>query len=607
MTTLPSTPPTTPAEPRPRGRGRRARAASGAPASAADAPRLSLTDFLDVATLQDVQDGFTAVTRLATVIRDADGKRITSVTRSRQRALSDEVLEQLIGGVTDAGPLVAPIQLEGQTLGTIAIQTDDDAPLVELDEARQSLKRLAEKLAIPADAAAQLIAAAEREFAPSRAASIQFLYLLANAITRLCFQEHHLRQRVDELSALQKISTLLSAHRDLQQVMDAACRSCAEVLDCKAASIRLLQPETREMTPRSVYNLSAEYLNKGSILLDKSPIFKAALGGEIVYVADMATDERVLYRDSAEQEGLVSMLCAGIVYQGRPIGVLQLFTGEVRRFTQFETGLLRAMSQLVATAIENARLDAERAENQAVMRQLKLAGAVQRRMLPSRPPTVPPFDIAAKYVPSYDLGGDFYDFIDLEASNVGIAMGDVVGKGIAASLLMASVRASLRAFAQDVYDIDEIIQRVNVQLVRDTQDNEFATLFYGVLNPTNRRLTYCNAGHEPALLFRRGEFQKLDTGGMIVGVDESAEYLKAIVHLEPGDLIVAYTDGLTDAMNFNGQSFGRERIMSAVAEAAAAGKSAHDTVNHLLWHMRKHTGLNRSFDDTTLVVVRVQP
>ncbi len=585
---------------KPRGRRRRTRAAPAG--DSPSAPKLSLTDFLDVTTLQEVQDGFTAVTRLATVIRDAEGKRLTSVTRSQQRAASDEVLDQLLADAPDEGPLVAPIKVEGQSLGSIAIESDDDAPLVALDEARAALKGLAATLQLPDDQAAALIAAAEREFAPGRAASIQFLYLLANAIARLCYQEYHLRQRLEELSALQQVSTMLSAQRDLQQVMDTAARSCAQVMKCTAAAIRLLNPETREMTPRSTFELSSEYLAKGAIVLEKSPIFKAAVAGEVVYVEDMVTDPRVLYREDAEREGLASMLCAGIIYQGKAIGVIQLFTSEVRPFTQFEMNLLRAMSQLVATAIEHARLDAERAENQAVMRQLKLAGDVQRRMLPRSAPAAPPLDIAARYVPSFDLGGDFYDFIDLDG-NVGVAVGDVVGKGIAASLLMASVRASLRAFAQDVYDLDEIISRVNVQLTRDTLDNEFATLFYGVLNPKNLRLTYCNAGHEPPLLLRRGEFQKLDTGGMIVGIDEQQSYLKAIVHLEPGDLIVFYTDGLTDAMNFTGQRFGRARIEAAIRQCA--DKTAYDTINHLLWHMRKHTGLNRSFDDTTLVVVKI--
>ena len=152
-------------------------------------------------------------------------------------------------------------------------------------------------------------------------------------------------------------------------------------------------------------------------------------------------------------------------------------------------------------------------------------------------PTPKGFDIAARYVPSFDLGGDFYDFIDLDG-HVGVAVGDVVGKGVAASLLMASVRASLRAYAQDVYDLDEVISRVNHALCRDTLDNEFATLWYGVLDPSRMRLTYCNAGHEPPLLYRDGNVYTLEAGGMIVGVDPTQAYQKGLWDLKPGDCLL---------------------------------------------------------------------
>jgi sigma-B regulation protein RsbU (phosphoserine phosphatase) len=223
-------------------------------------------------------------------------------------------------------------------------------------------------------------------------------------------------------------------------------------------------------------------------------------------------------------------------------------------------------------------------------------------MLPADVPVRPPFDIAARYVPSFELGGDFYDFIELEG-HVGVAVGDVVGKGVAASLFMASVRASLRAYADDVYDLDEVISRVNVALCRDTLDNEFATLYYGVLDPATNRLTYCNAGHEPPLLMRKGEFIPLDIGGMILGVDELQRYDKSLIDLQPGDLLVMYTDGLIDAFNDRGEKFGRERLRRAMRDAA--GKSARDALHHILWEMRRFVGLQRSNDDTTLVVVRV--
>ena len=201
-----------------------------------------------------------------------------------------------------------------------------------------------------------------------------------------------------------------------------------------------------------------------------------------------------------------------------------------------------------------------------------------------------------------ELAGDFYDFIDLEG-NLGLVVGDVVGKGVAASLMMASVRASLRAYAQDLYDLDEVIARVNERLAADTLDSEFATLWYGVLDPNTLRLTYCNAGHDPPILVRNGEMHCLDTGGMIVGVDAGQTYDKAIFDLAPGDRLLLYTDGLPDAMSFDQEKFGRGRIEQAFLEAADG--SATDIVNHMLWSMRRFTGLRRSLDDTTIVVVKV--
>lgn len=543
--------------------------------STPSAPKLSLIDFLDVDTLQEVQDSFTAVTRLITTIRDADGKALTDPTDAQVRAMSDELLEQLLAGEAMAeGRFVAPIVVEGQEIGSITVES-------------------------PTDASGNADSDAD---APNPAAAVQFLYLLANSIARLCFDEYHTRQRVQELSVLYRVSTAISVHRNLQVVLDTAAEAVAEVMQVKAVSIRLFQAANDELVPRAVFNLSDTYLNKGTIRREDSPMFQEALAGEVVYIADMGHDSRVLFPGDAAREGLVSMLCTGMRFQGRPIGTIQLFSGELRRFTDFEVQLLQAISQLLAAAIENTRLDQQRAESQRVMRQLQLGADVQKRLLPSSMPKIPPFELAARYVPSFELGGDFYDFINLDG-NLGIGIGDVVGKGVGASLLMASVRASLRAYAQDVYDLDEVISRVNVALCRDTLDNEFATLWYGVLDPRTLRLTYCNAGHEPPLLLREGRIYRLDVGGMIVGVDRSQHYHKGLWDLQPGDLILLYTDGLTEAMDGEQRKFGRKRIDKALLEAA--DKPPAQIIQHILAEMRHFTGMRRSIDDTSLVVLKV--
>jgi sigma-B regulation protein RsbU (phosphoserine phosphatase) len=564
---------------------------------------------MDIGTLQEVQDSFTALTRFSTVILDADGRPVTQPTDAARRAKSDRVLDFLLTDDTPAddptrGGYVAPIVVEGQVLGSITVEAPKpgggDCPI----PTRTQLEKLALGVGVPADQVPDLVRCAELECGPSKAASLQFLYLLANSIARLCYGDYQLRRRVEELAALYKLSTVLAVHRNLQHVLDTAVQQAAEVMKVKAVSIRLLDDGGRALVPRATYGLSPQYIHKGPIVAERSMIFQKALAGEVVVIEDCGTDTRVLYPQYARDEGLVSMLCTGMVYQGRPIGTIQVFTGEVRRFSRFDVNLLRAISQLLSTAIQNAKLDGMRREAERVQRQVRLAADVQKRMLPGKMPSIPPFDIAARYVPSTELGGDFYDFISLNG-NLGIAVGDVVGKGVAASLLMASVRASLRAYAQDVYDIDEIISRVNIALARDTRDNEFATLFYGVLDPASKRLTYCNAGHEAPLLLRDGKFAKLEVGGMIVGIDGGQPYEKAILHLKPGDMLLLYTDGLCDAQNFDKQRFGRERIKEAML-AAREMTTAHDALSHVLWEMRRFAGLNERVDDTTLVMVRVK-
>lgn len=596
------------------------------------APRLALTDFVDLGTLQEIQDAFASVTRLSTTILDADGQPATAPTDTAKRQQSDLVFEQLIdfapppgstlGSSDDHGAIAgtqsesglgsgggarqfqAPITVEGQTLGSIVIEPDGPSA-ADLAPSLHELHGLADALSLDDVQRRELMDSAELAFGTNRGAAIQFLYLMANAIARLCFEQYHAQQRLEELSVLYRVSTVLAGREDLQQTLETAARAVADQIKVKAVVIRTLK-DTNEgplLERRANTGLSDNYINKGKLLVNRSEMITAALRGETIYIEDMTADPRVFYPDEAREEGLASMLCVGIIYQGQAIGTLQLYTDEVRKFTQFETDLVRAIAQLLATAIEKTRLDAARADNQKILRQLHLAADVQRRMLPRKMPDLSGYDVAARYVPSFELSGDFYDFIHLDHS-LGIGIGDVVGKGVAASLLMAGVRASLRAFAQDVYDLDEVIARVNRNMCRDTLESEFVTLWYGTLDHDTGRLTYCNAGHEAPLLVRDGKLHPLDEGGMIVGVDRDQTYEKGIWDLKPGDMLLLYTDGLPDAMNREGQRFGRQRTEQLLLDVA--DRSANDALNHILWTVRQHTGPRRATDDTTLILIKAE-
>jgi sigma-B regulation protein RsbU (phosphoserine phosphatase) len=185
---------------------------------------------------------------------------------------------------------------------------------------------------------------------------------------------------------------------------------------------------------------------------------------------------------------------------------------------------------------------------------------------------------------------------------MGLAVADVSGKGVPASLIMASVRAFLRAAVDNVYYLYDVMQRINEMLCRDTQPNEFCTLFYGVLDAPNHRFTYCNAGHPPGLLLRNGEVIELQSDNMVLGIDPAERYQQSVLELQSGDLLLLYTDGVLDGMNFKQETFGRQRLAEVFKRG---GESAEQVAQNILWELRKFVGISKRSDDITMIVVRV--
>jgi sigma-B regulation protein RsbU (phosphoserine phosphatase) len=434
----------------------------------------------------------------------------------------------------------------------------------------------------------------------------RLLRLMSQAIPRLCEREQQLRSRAENLALLYQLTAEFTGKRELQGVLDIVAKTVVKALGAKACSIRLLNDAHTELVIKAVHNLSPDYLNKGPILVSKSLIDQEVLDTlKPVYIADERTDPRVLYGAQARREGLVSALCAPMIFKGRPEGVIRVYTGKKHTFDWFETSLLTAIAAEAAAAIVNARLYVEALASADIKRQLRMAAEVQRQMIPQGPPSIPGFEVGAIYVPCFELGGDFYDFFTLGGTNIGVAVCDVAGKGVRASLLMASVRASLRAHAANIYNMSDVISRVNRDLCDDARMSDFATLFYGVLDYSSMRFTYVNAGHVPPLLVRNGKVRELTTGGGIIGIDPQTTWEHDSFTLQAGDVLMAFTDGLSEGMNFEDEAFGRARIQSAALAAIAQGKNAQGSVQHLLWEMRRFTGLQTKLDDLTLIGIRV--
>ncbi|MFK7790965.1 MAG: SpoIIE family protein phosphatase [Phycisphaeraceae bacterium] len=568
---------------------------------------LSLTDFIDPDTLQELQDSFTSFARLSMRVLDAKDQPVTKPTDLPKRAEAEQAFEQLTFTEREPdGSLRAPISIGGHQLGSIVVHPHQIEPDHGLTlQHREALDSLCHKVGITGKNREELLTAAENAYTATTGASLGFIHQIANSIASLCYEQHQNRQRIRELRVLYELSTLLSAQANPQETLDAAANAIARVMAVKAVVIRLLTQGVDgkpELHARALFGIDPAIADKGKTLVNKSELTRKALTGEMVYIEDMTTDPRSYYPEDAQQAGITSMLSTGLMMQDRGIGTIQLFTEKPRRFTMFEENLVRAIAQLLATAVRSAQLDAERQRNLSLNRQVELAQGVQQRMLPKRSPKIPNVEIAATYVPSQGLGGDFYDFIGLDNAT-GIAVGDAVGKGVAASLLMAMVRSSLRAYAHDLYDLDVIIERVNKALDRDTLDKEFATLWYGTIDHKTKRLTYCNAGHEPGLLLRDNKITQLDVGGMVTGVLSDAEYDKDVVGLKQGDCLLLYSDGVTDAMNEHNRRFGREKLEYALHEIGSM--PAQEGIDTLLDRLADHRGDCDANDDITIVLVKV--
>jgi sigma-B regulation protein RsbU (phosphoserine phosphatase) len=577
---------------------------------AAENDNLRLTDFMDLPTLQEIQDSFASLANVKAIITDADGSVLTQPQPTREFLRRQRVIAQAeeIEGAGDGqseGPqragreYVAPIVVNNQRLGTVRMSPHGAS--TGIDDAR--LAALAEKYSLDLKQMRALVNSLNRA-RNTRPAAIQFLFLLANAITNLCFKEFELRQRIGELEAVYNVTMTLAEARDLGTVLSRTAKTVTELMDCKAASIRLLDRHSDEMQIAAVYNLSSGYLSKGKILFSKAEIDREALSPRgYSFSPDIATDPRTLYPEDAKREGIASVLSVGMRFQGRPVGVLRVYTETPKVFSQLQINLLKAVAAQAGAAIENTRLHDEAMQAQRLEEQVRMAAEVQQRMIPHTPPQLNGIDIATVYEPCYELGGDLYDFFPLPYENLGLVIADVAGKGVPASLIMASVRAALRAQVDNLYYIDEVVRRINQMLCRETNTTEFVTLLYGVLDARNRRLTYCNAGHPPGLLLRDGVVSELSTGNMVLGVLKDETYTQSILELESGDTLLLYTDGLSDAMNFEQKTFGRQRVIQALMEG---GESAEAIAQNVLWQMRKFVGFSKRTDDVTMIVVRVK-
>lgn len=413
------------------------------------------------------------------------------------------------------------------------------------------------------------------------------------------------KKQTERDQRIYEITTMAAGDFELQDVLDRLAEAAVKVTNTQACSIRLLDEDTDEMQMRSTFGLSEEYRSKGPVTKNDT-VVRAAFEGQAVVLDDIRVDSRVKYPEAAIKEGLISQLTVAMKFKNEPIGVLRLYSPRPNRFDGDTVAIARLTASQCAVAITNARLYAQALEGAKIAEQMRLAGVIQRRMIPRAAPCVCGLDIAAVYQPCFQIGGDLYDIVCLNDHTAVISIADVMGKGIPAAMMMSMFRGTMRAYADGGYErhgMAEIVRRLNGTACRECRNGEFITLFLALLDTDVMTITYCNCGHEPGLLFRGDEVVELDKGGLVLGVKEDAEYDIETVKLKAGDRILLYTDGLIDAMNFEGEIWGKDRMLAEIRNCLCG--SADAMIKSILGYRRRFAGLVRQIDDTSIVAMRV--
>jgi serine phosphatase RsbU (regulator of sigma subunit) len=416
-----------------------------------------------------------------------------------------------------------------------------------------------------------------------------------------------LKRLIERNEQIYQITTLVAGRFTLQEVLDRLAEAAVKITGTgvKACSIRLLDEDSGDLRMRSTYGLSDDYRNKGVVSKD-DPVIKAAFAGQAVILDDMTDDDRVAFKEATRKEGLVSQLTVAMKFRDKPIGVLRLYSGRPRHFNNDDIEIARAIGSQCAIAITNAKLYTEAIEATRITEQVRLAGHIQRRMIPQNAPQAEGFDISATYIPCFDVGGDFYDFLQLDNNRIGIAIADVIGKGFPAAIMTSSFRGALRAYSECQSGpgaLLDTVGRLNKMACNECRAGEFISLFYGIIDVKARTISYCNCGHEPPALLRNGRITDLNKGGLVFGVLPNAEYFTETVQLQPGDHLLLYTDGLIDAVNFDGECWGRDRLLETLKKCT--GVPAEQMIKNILAYRRRFVGLARQVDDTSMVIVKL--
>ena len=378
------------------------------------------------------------------------------------------------------------------------------------------------------------------------------------------------REEIERLRTIVEASKLINSSIEAESLFGSILAVARNELGVERGTLYFVDEQRGEIWSKTGDGLEAREIR---LPMGKGIAGSVAAGGEPVIILDAYDDPR--FDRSADQRSgfrTKSMLCTAIRNKdGRIVGVLQLLNKRQGSFGPRDIEFLDAISDHMAIAMENATLHLERIEKNRMERDLQLGREIQSRLLAKPPSDVTGTQLVACNVPCFEVGGDYYDFIEFSNGDLGIAVADVSGKGVGAALIMSSVQAALRVAAPLESDLASLMTRLNALLFRMASGRKYATFFFGRYTPSTGSLRYVNAGHCLPFLVGDASVQTLETSGRPIGILPDGSYVEYSATVDRGATLFLYTDGLSEAANCDEEEFGTGRLEQLVARSVSEG------------------------------------
>jgi phosphoserine phosphatase RsbU/P len=419
-------------------------------------------------------------------------------------------------------------------------------------------------------------------------------------ILKLEEENRQLRRAVEELSVLNDLARTIGGTLDTDDVIRTIVRRSLSAVDAEQGLVTLA-PRDEDSIMRTLLRTNVSSSPQKRYHFDQSLLGWMQLNMKPLLIDDPASDER--FRGVQWDESIQSLLSVPMTVRSRLIAVLTVFNkrGD-QRFSDDDKRLLSIIASQSAQVVENARLHEQERELQQMQHEVQLASVIQQKLLPKSSPTIPGYDIAGRSWQAKMVGGDYFDFIPRSDGSYTICLGDVVGKGLGASLLMSNVHATLRTQSMGNASISESLGVANHLLFDCTDADKYVTLFCALLDPANHTIEYSNAGHTRPLLLRNNQITRLEERAVMLGLTANYAFPTQRIALHAGDLLVIYSDGITEAVDQRGKEFGEEGLRELLL--AHREKTAAELIERIVAEVNRHMAESPQQDDTTLIIIK---